>query len=42
MGGAGADIDATESASGILALAEGLTLEGTGRFYNWDGSPSEW
>lgn len=42
MGGAEADIAPAESASGILALAEGLTLEGTGRFYNWDGSPSEW
>ena len=42
MGGAGADIDASESASGILALAEGLTLEGTGQFYNWDGSIAEW
>lgn len=42
MGGAGADIDATESAAGILALAEGLTLDGTGQFYNWDGSSAEW
>ena len=42
MGGAGADIDATESASGILTLAEGLTLDGTGQFYNWDGSIAEW
>lgn len=38
MGGAGADIDAETSAGGILMLAEGLTLEGTGQFYNWDGS----
>ncbi len=42
MGGAGADIDPSESASGILTLAEGLTLEGTGQFYNWDGSIAEW
>ena len=42
MGGAGADIDASESASGILTLAEGLTLEGAGQFYNWDGSIAEW
>lgn len=42
MGGAGADIDATESAAGILALAEGLTLDGTGQFYNWDRSSAEW
>jgi len=38
MGGAGADIDVGTSAGGILKLAEGLTLEGTGQFYNWDGS----
>lgn len=42
MGGAGADIDPSESASGILTLAEGLTLEATGQFYNWDGSIAEW
>ena len=42
MGGAGADIDATTSAGGILKLAESLTLEGTGKFYNWDGSSLEW
>jgi NAD(P)-dependent dehydrogenase (short-subunit alcohol dehydrogenase family) len=38
MGGAAADIDPATSAGGILRIAEGLTLEGTGRFYNWDGS----
>jgi len=42
MGGAGADIDATTSAGGILKIAEGLTLEDTGKFYNWDGSSLEW
>ena len=42
MGGAGADIAPAESAAGILAVAEGLTLEGTGQFLNWDGSTVEW
>ncbi|MDP2118989.1 MAG: SDR family oxidoreductase [Hoeflea sp.] len=42
MGGAGADIDAATSAAGILTLAEGLTLDGTGQFINWDGSVAEW
>lgn len=42
MGGAGADIEAATSAGGILSLAEGLTLEGAGQFYNWDGSSAEW
>ena len=38
MGGQGADIDVATSAAGILKIAEGLTLDGTGQFYNWDGS----
>jgi len=42
MGGQGADIAPAESAGGILALAEGLPLEGAGQFYNWDGSAAEW
>ncbi|MCY0096068.1 SDR family oxidoreductase [Hoeflea ulvae] len=42
MGGAGADIAPEQSAAGILRLAEGLTLEGTGRFYNWDGALLDW
>lgn len=42
MGGPGADIDPSESASGILNVAEGLTLERTGRFFNWDGSSADW
>lgn len=42
MGGAAADIDAATSAAGILTIAEGLTLEGTGKFYNWDGSALVW
>ncbi|MEM5474310.1 SDR family oxidoreductase [Hoeflea sp. AS60] len=42
MGGAGADIDAATSAGGILKIAEALTLDGTGKFYNYDGSPLAW
>jgi len=42
LGGAGADIAPAESAAGILTLAEGLTLAGTGQFYNWDGSSLDW
>ncbi|MBU4529952.1 MAG: SDR family oxidoreductase [Hoeflea sp.] len=42
MGGPGADIDAATSAGGILTLAEGLSLDGTGQFTNWDGSAAEW
>lgn len=42
MGGQGADIDVVTSAAGILKIAEGLTLEGTGKFYNWDGTMLAW
>lgn len=42
MGGAEADIDVSTSASGILQIAEGLTLKRTGRFFNWDGSSAVW
>lgn len=42
MGGPEADIDPSESAAGILSVAEGLTLEATGQFLNWNGSPAEW
>lgn len=42
MGGQGADITPHESASGILAIAESLTLETTGRFLNYDGAVLDW
>ncbi|RLQ88207.1 SDR family oxidoreductase [Notoacmeibacter ruber] len=38
MGGSSASISPEESAKGILDLAEGLTVEKTGRYWNWDGS----
>lgn len=38
MGGSSADISAEESAKGIIDLAEDLTIEATGRFWNWDGT----
>ncbi len=38
MGGSSADISPEESAKGILDLAEALTIDKTGRFWNWDGS----
>mgnify|MGYP001627888064 FL=1 len=38
MGGSSADISVEESAEGIIDLAEALTIETTGRFWNWDGS----
>jgi NAD(P)-dependent dehydrogenase (short-subunit alcohol dehydrogenase family) len=42
MGGRGADIDAAESARGILDIAEKLDLAGTGRFLRYDSSPMAW
>ncbi|PWV95275.1 short-subunit dehydrogenase [Hoeflea marina] len=42
MGGAGAAVAPEASAAGILRIAEGLTLGGTGRFHTWDGSDVAW
>jgi NAD(P)-dependent dehydrogenase (short-subunit alcohol dehydrogenase family) len=42
MGGAGADISPEASAKGILDVAAGLTLEGSGRFLNYDGRELAW
>jgi NAD(P)-dependent dehydrogenase (short-subunit alcohol dehydrogenase family) len=42
MGGAGAEIEASESAKGLIDLAENLTLEGTGQFMDWTGARQDW
>ncbi|MGF1704409.1 SDR family oxidoreductase [Enterovibrio baiacu] len=42
MGGSEADITAEQSASGILALARGLTMEDSGKFYTWEGKEHVW
>lgn len=42
MGGAGADIAPDESARGILARIDELTLKNSGRFLNYDGSERAW
>lgn len=42
MGGANADIDATESIRGLRAVIEGLTLEKSGRLWMYDGSELPW
>ena len=42
MGGAGADISPEESAAGILAVADNLSLAQTGSFINYDGSLLPW
>jgi len=42
MGGAGADLAPEESGRGLLAVIDGLTPEGTGRFLRYDGSEVPW
>jgi NAD(P)-dependent dehydrogenase (short-subunit alcohol dehydrogenase family) len=42
MGGRGADIEAGDSAKGILDIAERMDLAGTGKFLRCDGSEMAW
>jgi NAD(P)-dependent dehydrogenase (short-subunit alcohol dehydrogenase family) len=42
MGGNGADIDAADSAKGLIDLAESLKIEGTGCFVDWTGERRDW
>ncbi len=42
MGGTSADITPTESAKGIKAVMDKLSLATTGRFWNYDGSELKW
>lgn len=42
MGGSGADISPEESARGIIARIEDLSLKNSGRFLNYDGSIRSW
>lgn len=42
MGGAEADITPEESAAGILHVIQSITLDDTGKFIDWDGTPRSW
>lgn len=42
MGGPVADISAAESATGLVALIESLTMEHSGRFWTWEGKEHPW
>lgn len=42
MGGSGADLTAQESAAGLKAVADGLDITTTGRFFNYDGAEIPW
>ncbi|QQN73421.1 SDR family NAD(P)-dependent oxidoreductase [Croceicoccus sp. YJ47] len=42
MGGEQAEITVEESASGIVALADGLSMEDSGEFFKWNGEKHAW
>ena len=42
MGGAGADIDASESIAGMRKALAGLDASSNGSFLNYDGTPIAW
>jgi len=42
MGGEEADISVEESASGIINLAQDLTIEQSGKFFTWQGEEHVW
>jgi NAD(P)-dependent dehydrogenase (short-subunit alcohol dehydrogenase family) len=42
MGGPSATLDPTESATGIAALVDKVTIDDTGSFYQWDGTLHPW
>ncbi len=42
MGGPNAEIEASESAEGIMSVIEDVTLEGTGCFMKWNGEVHAW
>jgi len=42
MGGAGADVAATDAAAGLLRVIAGLEAGDSGRFLDWQGEPLPW
>ncbi len=42
MGGEGAAITPDQSAAGLIALADRLTMDDTNKFYTWEGSEHSW
>ncbi len=42
MGGPNAPIDTDASATGVFSVIEGLSLESSGKFYNYDGREIPW
>jgi len=39
MGGSGADVSVQDSAAGLVKLIDGLTVEHSGGFFDWQGEP---
>ncbi len=42
MGGSAADISTEESAAGLIALMDRLTIKDTGQFFRWNGTVHPW
>ncbi len=42
MGGREAPLDPAESAAGLVGVLDGLTVQNSGRFLNWDGTERSW
>ncbi len=42
MGGKKAAITPAESATGLIALADRITMDDTNKFYTWEGSEHLW
>ena len=42
MGGLDADITPQESAGGIISFIDNLTMEQSGRFWQWNGEEHPW
>ena len=42
MGGAGATLTTSESIAGMLGVIDGLTIDDTGKFYNYNGEMLPW
>ena len=42
MGGPNAEITSEESASGIISVIDGISVENTGSFMKWNGEPHNW
>ena len=42
MGGAGAQLSATQSVAGLLSVIDAATMADSGRFLDWQGQPLPW